>query len=690
VRWNDRRETFWRRRLKNTTGKTLGLVQASITLSGLKMGGSHKKDFFYHAENPRIYGRLTIPVRLKRTPDMVEDSGFDTLAGNKWADPGVVCDRVGSSPYQPFPAVLLGNYQTNWGLVHGSLSQRVFYHSHLFTHKGNSLAWEMISSLKAVSHREMAPGEILDYDEWYWGVAGSSDFGGIFDGYAAALRSALPASFGRSDSNRHTATWGSWNDGIWRNIDEESLLKMADFLKDNFPTVEWMQIDDGYATNAGKLKHAHGLGAPYEGQDAIDAAKFPNGLKHFTDQVRLRGIRPSIWIGNEIPSEAPLAKDHPDWFVDYTYRIKNAKILDISKPEVRDYMLKALDALLAESGFEGMKHDFWSYVFEDSRPLLENHTRSGYEWRTWWLREIRRRLPSTGYLQTGCDIVMGNPFLGEHFNNYRYGIDVGGGEWDKLKTNFLWGAACFATHTGDLLVPNSDSICLFADMPDNEVLTWINYCIISRSLVELSGWLYKAPLHPRMRWLRKAMACLNNGQDVHFAKFDYRAESAAPAIWYLETPFFSRISSDSSLPARTVAIFNLDDEPRNFSLKAKDLRLPGKACLATNAWTLETFSFKKLSKFKLGARESLLLSINEASVHPQILDANIEVSAVEHAGKTLSISFRHAGNLEMALSGKPKKARIKGRFAKVSIQKGEGNWRIMARLERPDTLLIDF
>ncbi len=692
VRWNDRRESFWWRRITNTTKKMIHLVEASFTLSRLKMGKNHKEDFFYHAENPRIYGRYTIPVRLKRTAAMVEDSGFDSLAGNKWADPGVVCDRVGASPYQPFPAVLLGNYQTDMGLVHGSLSQRVFYHNHLFTHKDDSVTWEMLSSLKAVSHRNLAPGEIIDNDEWYLGMADSRDYERIFDGYTAALRRALPASWGRSPINRHTASWGSWNDGIWRDIDEKRLLRMADFLRENFPTVEWMQIDDGYATNAGKLKIAHGLGSPYEGEDAFDAKKFPNGLKHFTDQVRQRGIRPAIWVGGWVPSEAPLAKDHPDWFVDYSYRVKTAKVLDISKPEVREYMRKALDVLLTESGFEGMKHDFWSYVFEDSHALLERHDKSGYEWRTWWLREVRRRLSTTGYLQTGCDIVMGNPFLGEYFNNYRYGIDVGGGEWEHLKTNFLWGAACFATHTGDLLVPNSDAICLFADMPDNEVLTWINYCIISRSLVEVAGWLYQHPAHPRMRWLRKAMACLNNGQDVHFAKFDYREAAAGetPAIWHLDTPYFSKIAGNPCVPVKTVAVFNLDDKPQRFSLRSKDLGLTGtdKDYVATNVWTSETVPLSQIARLSLAAHESHLFTINTVASQPQILDANLEITHASHEGKKLSVTFRHGGQLELTLSIKPKSVLFDGKMETVSVKKGKGNWMVEAPLKTPGTMRI--
>ena len=101
---------------------------------------------------------------------------------------------------------------------------------------------------------------------------------------------------------------------------------------------------------------------------------------------------------------------------------------------------------------------------------------------------------------------MGNPFLGEYFTNYRYGIDIGSGNWDYVKTNFLWGAACFATHTSDLFVPNSDSVGLFPGLNDTEAMFCLNYCLTSHTMVEIAGKLSEAdPESPRFRTLKKAV-----------------------------------------------------------------------------------------------------------------------------------------------------------------------------------------
>ena len=653
-----------RRTFENISGKTLNLNELGLTLANITFGKTARDDFFYHNENPRIYEVMSFPIDYKRTSADAKDSNFDLQAGNRWADPGVVCERIGRSPYQPFPAILLGNYQEKAGLVHGTLSQRVFYHNYLVNHAEDStVTCEVFSSFKDLAYLEVADGRVLT-DCWYLGTTEDvTDLETIFREYADVLREILPPMYGATKINRDNMVWGSWNDGIYRHITEDMLLKEARYLKANFPTVRWIQVDDGYA-NRGLDESAHGLGCIYEGKDAIHPDKFPNGMRHYTDELRKIGLRPAIWIGGFCPRDTKIVKERPEWFIDYSYRVPKSSPLDVSIPEVRDYMTHALDVFLGTYGFEAVKHDFWSYAFEDSHDLYRNKDKSGYEYRDWWLTEMRKRLAPDGYFQTGCDIVMGNPFLGEHFTNYRYGIDIGGGNWDFVRTNYQWGMACFATHTNDLIVPNSDSVGLFPGLNDTEAMFCLNYCLTTHTMVEIAGKLSENPDSPRLPFLKKAVCNPNNGQDVFFAKYNYLdPKQKYPAILYFKTGHFTPAEDQDGLPVRSVGLFNLEDEEITLSFQATDLKIPAGIYQITNVWTNETQKLDGEFTVKIPAHGSALFAINKTE-GLQLLDADIRVMKSQYTccGK-LELTFDYGAEATFQFNKMPECILINGEKA---------------------------
>ncbi len=641
-----------RRSTHNSSDQMAKIRETAFVIDGLELGNKPTDDYFYHVENPRIYDKMTIKLDTVRSSDMVKDSGYDTQAGNRWADPGTVSERIGRSPYQPFPAIGLSNYGTKLGLVHGTLSQDIFFHNYLVGHSKDGAFLDIRSGFKAIAYRELQAGETI-YDVWYLGRAENADnIEKIFAEYCDVLRQHLPPLWGATNINRNSLVWGSWNDGTFRDIDSERLIEVAEFISNNFPMVNWLQIDDGYAQYSTDNQIAHGLGMPYEGEAGVDKKKFPGGFKPFTDAIKQTNLRPAVWIGGHSSKGTKIAQEKPQWGADYSIRLPNHLVLDISQDEVREYIEKSLDFFFKDGGFEGMKHDFWSYAFEASEDLLKNKHRSGYEWREWWLTQIRKRIPDDAYLQTGCDIVMGNPFLAKYFTNYRYGIDIGGGEWDYVKTCLLWGAACFATHTGDLFVPNSDAVGLFPGLTDDEALLCINYCLISRSMVEIAGWLHKEKTdNPRFAILKKAVCCLNNGQDVFFADYNYRLTDGAPEIWYLKTPHFSTLSEKSGLPLRTIAFFNLQEEERDFEIDFTALGLAGQEYYVKDVWS-DAYSTEKKIKCTLPAHGSALFMISSRQ-KMQLLDSNLKVDSIELSDNTMKLVFGYAGDFELALSHKP-------------------------------------
>ena len=660
-------------------GKAIGLNELGLTLTGIALGGRAADDYFYHNENPRLYACMTFPVDYDRThADAPGNAAFGIAVDCRWADTGDVCERVGRSPYQTFPAIHLGNHARKHGIVHGTLAQDPFYHNYLIRHEKGRIRLDIFSSFKAVDRLELPAGKVLT-DEWYLGATEhADDLDRLFEGYTAVLRTKLPVNYGATKINRDNLVWGSWNDGICRNVSEKLVLKEAAYLKKHFPTVRWIQLDDGYAV---RTPPAHGLGVPYEGEKGVDRRKFPKGLRHLADEIRRIGLRPALWVGGLCEHTVPICRDHPEWFCDYSARIKNQSPLDPSVPEARGYMTHALDVLVSEYGFDAMKHDFWSYAFEDPRPLYRHRTRSGYEYRDWWLREIRKRLASDGYLQSGCDIGMGNPFLGQYFTNYRYGIDIGSGVWEHVKTNFLWGVACFSLHTSDLFVPNSDAIGLFPGLNDTDAMFALNYCVVTRSMVEIAGKLSENARHPRLPLLKKAACCVNNGQDVWLLDYDYRKTGAGvPKGLYIKSAFFSPEEGDPHMPVRTVGLFNTDDRARTVRFDAAKLGLDArKTWIVVDVWTHEEWRMSpgKTLAFRLPPHGSRMLAA--AADDLVLLDADVRVDTVTRDGNTLSVDCAFAvpeadflfsrDVAGVTFAGRPVKAEIRGRVCRLALKR---------------------
>ena len=679
------REEITCRRVFRNKGEAQDICELGLQLKGITFGKIPREDYFYHNENPRIYEKMGIPVDFDRVnKSNVKDFGFDELAGNRWADPGVVHERIGRSPYQPFPAIVVSNYNAAKGVVHGTLSQKLFFHNYLVSHEKGTVTLEIFSGFKDIAFMSCPAGKNL-VDEWYLGATDdAADLERVFANYIAVLEKHLPPLYGSTDINRTSMVWGSWNDGISRKISEEMLLKEARFLKENFPTVRWIQVDDGYAVH---VPPAHGLGMPYEGEEGVDHQKFPRGLRAYTDEIRKIGLRPAVWIGGFCPKHAPIYQDHPEWFINYDYRVKDTAPLDVSQEEVRNYISHALDTFFFEYGFEGMKHDFWSYAFEDSHDLLKNKEHSGYEYRTWWLQEIRKRIPADGYLQTGCDIVMGNPFLAEYFTNYRYGIDIGSGHWDYVKTNFLWGAACFALHTTHLFVPNSDSVGLFPGLNDTEAMFCLNYCLATHSMVEIAGKLSEsAPDNPRLKTLKKAVCNPNNGQEVFLGDYNYRdKDHLIPRIIYFKTPHFSKEEGNSLMPLRTAGLFNIEEDPIEVKFTASTFGLPAGSYLVTDVWSGETCALGDGFSVKLEPHGSRLYAITAAD-RVCLLDANMRINSFD--GST--VEFDYPGTAELLLTREVRKITAEGTAIPFETEKIPCGYRVTFAVPGKGTLRLEW
>jgi hypothetical protein len=257
---------------------------------------------------------------------------------------------------------------------------------------------------------------------------------------------------------------------------------------------------------------------------------------------------------------------------------------------------------------------------------------------------------------------MGNPFLGEYFTNYRYGIDVGSGNWQNVKTNYLRGAACFATHTGDLFVPNSDSVGTFPGLTEDEAMFNINYCLTTHSMVEIAGKLSQATDKGRVKILKKAVCNPNNGQDVYFANYDYRRkEYCVPEVMYFKTPHFSTLENAEGLPVRTIGLFNIEDDAKTIGFSLESIGLEKGNYILTDVWSGEQYEIKDCIDFVIRPHASRLFAVSTKD-KVCLYDANIRVNSVKVEGKVMEICLDYGTNdVEFTFSKNVKKIEQNGK-----------------------------
>ncbi|HEY2821255.1 MAG TPA: alpha-galactosidase [Candidatus Acidoferrum sp.] len=160
--------------------------------------------------------------------------------------------------------------------------------------------------------------------------------------------------------------------------------------------VDRFVMDDGWF---GQRKDDHaGLGDWY-----VNKEKFPNGLKPLIDKVHSLKMDFGLWVEPEmINPDSELYRKHPDWVLNFPGRprseSRNQLVLNLARPDVRDYVFGFLDKLLTENDIAFLKWDYnrnWSEPGWDALPgdeqkkVYVEFTRNLY----WVLSELRKKHP---------------------------------------------------------------------------------------------------------------------------------------------------------------------------------------------------------------------------------------------------------------------------------------------------------
>jgi alpha-galactosidase len=94
----------------------------------------------------------------------------------------------------------------------------------------------------------------------------------------------------------------------------------------------------------------------------IDARKYPDGLKPLVDHVTGLGMQFGIWFEPEMVNPvSELYKAHPDWALTIEGRpileSRTQLVLDLTRPEVSDYLFGKIDAVLSNYAVSYIKWD---------------------------------------------------------------------------------------------------------------------------------------------------------------------------------------------------------------------------------------------------------------------------------------------------------------------------------------------
>jgi melibiase-like protein len=161
------------------------------------------------------------------------------------------------------------------------------------------------------------------------------------------------------------AGWCSWY-GLKGGVTQDDMVANLDLAARHFDPryLRFIQLDDGYQRAAG---------------DWEMNAKFPNGHRWLTDQIKAKGFRAGLWVAPFAVSErSGLAETHRDWLVtdesgtpllidtrdDWGGRIYG---LDPAHPDAQEWLRALGSRVIHEWGYEYVKVDALSYATRGER-----------------------------------------------------------------------------------------------------------------------------------------------------------------------------------------------------------------------------------------------------------------------------------------------------------------------------------
>lgn len=195
----------------------------------------------------------------------------------------------------------------------------------------------------------LAPGQAITTPEVVASCS-SAGFDGLAANFHAELRSRLRWPGGAMAARPvHLNTW----EGFYFDVHPGPVMALADAAAE--VGVERFVLDDGWFHGRHHDRAALGDWWP-------DETKFPDGLGGLIAHVQALGMQFGLWVEPEMVNpDSELYRAHPEWALQLAGRplitARNQLVLDISRPEVADYLFGKIDALLRAHPIAYLKWD---------------------------------------------------------------------------------------------------------------------------------------------------------------------------------------------------------------------------------------------------------------------------------------------------------------------------------------------
>lgn len=196
---------------------------------------------------------------------------------------------------------------------------------------------------------ELKPGECFDAPEAVL-VYSAEGLGGMSRSLHDLYRNHLIRS--PYKDKKRPILINNW-EATYFDFDTEKLLAIAREAKK--AGIEMLVMDDGWFGQRNDDNTSLG-------DWTVNVRKLPGGLKALVDQVNQIGLKFGIWFEPEMVSpDSELYRAHPDWAIAIEGRTpcrsRNQYVLDLTRPEVVEYVWQAVSAVLRSANIEYVKWD---------------------------------------------------------------------------------------------------------------------------------------------------------------------------------------------------------------------------------------------------------------------------------------------------------------------------------------------